>query len=204
METSKPKLAILLESIFVGERPTTVDLSNCELDTLPLELLLLADCLEVLNLGGNNLCDLPLEMILFKKLRILFFAQNKFEYIPDVLGQLPALYMLSFKSNMLRAVTPQSLSPSLGWLILTDNAIESLPPTIGNLTPLRKLMLAGNRLRSLPPELERCRDLELLRIANNQLESLPRWLLLMPKLAWIAFAGNPFGAEFNHVSSDSE
>jgi serine/threonine protein kinase len=32
----------------------------------------------------------------------------------------------------------------------------------------------------------------LLRISANQLAELPDWLLRMPRLAWLAFAGNPF------------
>jgi serine/threonine protein kinase len=37
-----------------------------------------------------------------------------------------------------------------------------------------------------------CINLELLRIAANQLTALPDWLLTMPRLAWLAYAGNPF------------
>ena len=56
-------------------------------------------------------------------------------------------------------------------------------------------MLAGNRLRALPASLAACQRLELLRIAANELTVLPEWLLDMPRLAWLAFAGNPFCAE---------
>jgi serine/threonine protein kinase len=36
--------------------------------------------------------------------------------------------------------------------------------------------------------------LGLLRIAANQLTELPAWLLALPQLSWLAYAGNPFGA----------
>lgn len=183
------KLQILNE-IKSGLRPTHVDLSNCNLQEFPLELLDAADCLESLNLGGNQLCTLPQEFSCFQKLRVLFFASNRFEYIPEVLGVLSSLFMLSFKSNRLRTVSPMSLSPSVGWLILTDNRIEVLPASIGTLLGLRKLMLSGNRLSSLPHELMQCRELELVRLACNDLAELPLWLLNLPKLAWLAFAGN--------------
>ena len=52
-------------------------------------------------------------------------------------------------------------------------------------------MLAGNQLRSLPLELANCRNLELVRLAANQLEELPQWLLTLPHLSWLAYAGNP-------------
>lgn len=56
-------------------------------------------------------------------------------------------------------------------------------------------MLSGNLLTSLPEELSRCKELELLRIAANNLPALPDWLLNMPKLSWLAYAGNPIEEE---------
>jgi hypothetical protein len=53
-------------------------------------------------------------------------------------------------------------------------------------------MLAGNQLQVLPQELAACTQLELLRIAANRFEALPDFLLSMPRLSWLAYAGNPF------------
>jgi hypothetical protein len=47
-------------------------------------------------------------------------------------------------------------------------------------------------LQALPPEMAACGRLELLRIAANRFTSLPDWLLRLPRLAWLAYAGNPF------------
>lgn len=57
---------------------------------------------------------------------------------------------------------------------------------------MQKLMLAGNQLGAIPVELSNCRNLSLLRISANLLTELPRWLLSMPRLAWLACSGNPF------------
>lgn len=35
-----------------------------------------------------------------------------------------------------------------------------------------------------------CKQLELVRLASNRLSSLPQWLVELPRLSWIAFAGN--------------
>lgn len=119
------KLDLIANSIASGNVITKVDLSNCNLSEFPLQLLLpCKETIEMINLGGNSLSTLPEEISEFKKLRILFFAQNKFDHIPEVLGLLPALYMLSFKSNMVEQVSSTSLSPSINWLILTDNKIS--------------------------------------------------------------------------------
>jgi Leucine-rich repeat (LRR) protein len=118
------KLESVIQSISRGDKLTHVDLSNSGLVEFPSELLQLRDTLEVLNLGGNTLSSLPENVTEFKNLKILFFAQNNFEEVPIQLGELPSLYMLSFKSNKVKHIAPSSLAPSLSWLILTDNLIE--------------------------------------------------------------------------------
>jgi len=88
-------------------------------------------------------------------------------------------------------VPADALPPRLRWLILTDNAIEALPDTLGDCARLQKLMLAGNRLRDLPHGLARCERLELLRISANRFERLPPVPTTLPRLAWLAIGGNP-------------
>ncbi len=39
--------------------------------------------------------------------------------------------------------------------------------------------------------MQACKNLGLLRISANQIETLPEWLVKLPKLAWLAFSGNP-------------
>ena len=48
-----------------------------------------------------------------------------------------------------------------------------------------------NQIEELPEEMANCVNLELLRIAANQLTAIPQWLFELPKLSWVAFAGNP-------------
>ncbi len=167
---------------------------SCGLTEFPREIFRLADTLEILDLSGNALSSLPEELPCLGKLRILFCSDNRFTRLPEVVGQCDNLSMVGFKANQISEVPPASLSPALRWLILTDNQIAEIPPEIGKCTRLQKLMLAGNRLRSLPQEMAACTNLELLRISANQLAALPDWLFFLPRLAWIAYAGNPFCA----------
>ena len=99
--------------------------------------------------------------------------------------------MLSFKSNQLLSIPDASLPPSLGWLILTDNRLPALPPSIGKLKGLRKCMLTNNRIEELPAEILSCRDLELIRLADNRLSRVPDGFFSLPKLSWAGLAGNP-------------
>lgn len=170
---------------------TRLDLSE-QLETFPSEIFDLADSLEVLNLSGNRLSSLPPDLWRLRKLRILFCSDNAFTEVPAALGKCLDLEMIGFKANRIRRLPAEALPPKLRWLILTDNQLESLPDEIGRCMRLQKLMLAGNQLQTLPEGLSRCRNLELLRIAANRLPALPDWLLSMPRLTWLAFAGNPF------------
>jgi tRNA A-37 threonylcarbamoyl transferase component Bud32 len=162
------------------------------LTEFPLEILTLADSLEILDLSNNALTSLPNELIQLSKLKIIFASQNKFEHLPDVLGEMLSLDMVGFKSNQIKQVSENSLPTQLRWLILTDNQIEKLPNSLGQRPRLQKLALAGNRLTSLPETLANADNLELIRISANQLTECPEQLLSLPKLAWIAFSGNPF------------
>ena len=165
------------------------------LTEFPREIFDLAPTLEVLDLSGNALDALPDDLHRLGKLRILFCSNNAFTELPAGLGQCSSLTMIGFKANLVRTLPAEALPPNLRWLILTDNALEALPPDIGHCAKLQKLMLAGNRLTGLPEDLAACRSLELLRLSANRLTALPAWLGVMPRLSWLAFAGNPFCAE---------
>ena len=166
---------------------------NCGLDAFPREILDLADTLEILDLSGNALSDLPEDFDRLHRLRIVFLSANAFTHVPPVLGRCSSLTMLGMKANAIEHVDGSALAPGLRWLILTDNRITALPDQIGHCPNMQKLMLAGNRLTTLPESLANCRNIELLRLSGNRLQTLPDWLFKLPRLAWLAIAGNPIG-----------
>ncbi len=163
------------------------------LTVFPDEIFHLADTLEVLDLSGNRLSELPHDFGRLSKLRILFCSDNIFTVLPEVLAHCKQLDIVGFKSNKIATVPAAAINTNLRWLILTNNQIAELPDAIGECTRLQKLMLAGNELRSLPSTLRHCSNLSLLRIAANRLTLLPEWLLYMPRLSWLAFSGNSIG-----------
>lgn len=164
---------------------------RCGLTEFPREIFDLADSLEILNLTGNALSSLPDDLHRLPHLRVLFCSENAFTELPQCLGQCAQLSMIGFKSNQISSVPATSLPPLLRWLILTDNHISQLPDELGERPLLQKLMLAGNHLEQLPQSLAQCKNIELIRIASNRMTRLPDWLLGLPSLTWLAYAGNP-------------
>lgn len=157
----------------------------------PREVFGLADTLEVLDLGGGALSSLPDDLGRLHRLTALFCSGTRFERLPPVLGDCPALGQVGFRGCGLREVPGEALPPALRWLTLTDNRIAGLPEALGQRPRLQKLMLAGNRLTDLPATLAEAPNLEMLRFAANRLERLPSWILALPRLAWLAWSGNP-------------
>ncbi|MGY4818141.1 leucine-rich repeat-containing protein kinase family protein [Pseudomonas chlororaphis subsp. piscium] len=179
-----------------------LDLS-CGLTEFPREIFDLADSLEVLNLSGNALSSLPDDLHRLTRLRVLFCSDNHFTQMPACVGQCAQLSMVGFKANRIEHVPAAALPPLLRWLILTDNRIEALPDELGQRPHLQKLMLSGNRLTRLPQSLGQCHQLELIRIAANRLSELPTFLLGLPRLTWLAYAGNPLESEADAAALES-
>lgn len=165
---------------------------SSNLTEFPLEILDLADTLEILDLSQNKLSSLPLNFYKLSKLKIAFFSDNLFTELPEVLGKCPSLEMIGFKSNQIKTVSENALPKITRWLILTNNQIEVIPKSLGSCYRLQKAALAGNRIKELPAEMVNCQNLELIRISANLLTEFPSWLLQLPKLSWVAYAGNPF------------
>tara|TARA_R110000751_G_scaffold307898_2_gene434276 strand:+ start:52554 stop:53756 length:1203 start_codon:yes stop_codon:yes gene_type:complete len=171
------------------------------LTTFPIEILSLADSLEILDLSNNQLKSIPAEIKQLNKLKIIFASNNLFEDLPESLGQCKSLEMIGFKANKIKDVPEQSLPVKLRWLILTDNQITRLPDSLGERPRMQKLALSGNQLKELPANLAQLYNLELVRISANDITQFPDQLLNLPKLAWLAFSGNPFSRTKSDIQS---
>ena len=101
------------------------------LTEFPREIFTLVDTLEVLDLAGNALTQLPDDLPRLGRLRILFCSGSPFEALPEVLGACPRLEMIGFRGCGIRTVPEAALPAGLRWLILTENRIEALPAAIG-------------------------------------------------------------------------
>jgi hypothetical protein len=171
------------------------------LTEFPTEIFGLAATLEVLDLSGNALTDLPADMGRLTKLEALFCSGARFGRLPPSLGDCPALSQLGFRATGMVELPAEALPAPLRWLTLTDNQLTRLPDALGQRPALQKLMLAGNRLDRLPGSLQDAQRLELVRLAANRFEDLPAWLTELPSLAWLAWAGNPLDRQATLASA---
>lgn len=75
-------------------------------------------------------------------------------------------------------------------LILSNNLLRRIPPSIGNLRKLRVLDLEENRLEQLPNEVGFLRELQRLIVQANQLTSIPRAIGHLSNLIYLSFGEN--------------
>lgn len=175
------------------ERGTKRVKINSGLSEFPLDLLNVSSTLEFLDLSGNkSISTLPSDFRRFHKLKVLFLSDCSFTIFPPQLAECKSLEMIAFKNNGMTTIPEHAVPHHVRWLILTNNAIDSLPSSIGKCHRLQKCMLAGNNLRAIPDTMRKCKKLGLLRLSANKIEYLPKWLFeKMPELSFLAFAGNP-------------
>jgi hypothetical protein len=181
-----------LAQLRAGKLAGATRLKLCEsLKEFPREIFDLADSLEHLDLGGNQLDALPSDLGRLGKLRVFFASYNRFTKLPAALGDCTGLEIIGLRANRIAELDAAALPRSLVTLILTENRLQTLPASIARCAALRKIMLSGNQITRLPEELAACEQLEMLRLAANHLTTMPGWLLSLPRLCWLAIAGNP-------------
>lgn len=171
---------------------TSVNLARCGLREVPAAIGLCTR-MQKLDLFGNPLAGLPDELAKCTSLDTLFVAGGAMREMPRVLGRMDSITRLGLKDNGIEVVPADAIPRNVVHLILTHNSIRRLPlEAFGRLTRVRKLMLANNQLTDLPAAgVAQLVSLELARLSNNRLTSVPRELLTLPRLSWLALAGNP-------------
>ncbi|XP_061162754.1 leucine-rich repeat-containing protein 69-like [Saccostrea echinata] len=155
-------------------KPKALNLCNKKLDKVP-KIIGKLDCILHLQLRGNKLKTLPIELSHLFQLQILNLGNNEFEELPEALEYLTMLEKLHLFNNKLRILSPKVLTNlrNLTFLNLNSNNLKTFPPEICRLSSLQHLSVDYNQLTELPVEMCALLRLEEFHAANNQLTSLP-------------------------------
>ncbi|CAO1626840.1 unnamed protein product [Sympodiomycopsis kandeliae] len=144
--------------------------------------------LRSLNLGHNPMSKLLLGTSAQSQLVSLDLSAANLSRLDETLiSQLKSLYDLILDGNQFVSL-PESLGDlqELRLLSVTNNHLASLPETIGKLSKLRRLLVHNNNLKSLPNSIWNCSSLTSINASSNLLEFFP----LPPLSNEAASAGN--------------
>lgn len=151
----------------------SLNLRGNKLTELPIEVRALPNLIS-LDISSNQLTDFPDAIPQFVKLQNLIYTHNQLKVLPETIGQLTALERLDLRWNKLTAL-PEAIGQlaSLKSLTIGYNQLTSLPDTIGQLSKLEFLMGSYNQLTMLPETFGQLTMVGALDLERNQLTTLP-------------------------------
>ncbi len=127
--------------------------------------------LETLDLDANQLARQPESLKALKHLKWLSLQGN---LLTTFSGQgLGRMWHLDLESNYLKSVEHLEGMPGLRELNISNNELDTLPPTLKSLQHLILLDASGNGLEQLGPELFALTKVQDLDLSRNQLRQLP-------------------------------
>lgn len=146
---------------------------------------------KTLELSKCQLITVPREIIKFTVLQELRLSYNHMANIPECLFMIPTLKILHLDHNVINNL-PQQLT---GWSNLEEiklncNLIKNVPPSISQLTQVKKINLSKNSIQEIPPEISLLRKLELLNISHNKLKELPETMANISRLQYLNVSSN--------------
>lgn len=150
---------------------TSLLLNQNGLTALPGPALSRLTKLKVLDVSGNQLTSVPEQIVALTALTTLNLANNAIESLP-VLDELKNLAHVDLGGNQLKELSflcHENLS-LLATLVISKNRLESLDPNIAKLVSLKKLDASDNALQTVPGELADLSRMKELLLQNNPLQ----------------------------------
>ncbi|GAB2777551.1 hypothetical protein GCM10027275_20840 [Rhabdobacter roseus] len=167
-------------------------LNQLELSQVPYELVYRFPNLEELDLHGNELTDLRLDLARLPRLRQLDLRGNQLGKGTLALTKNSSLRILNVQANGLVDV-PQAARACKGLtsLWLGRNALTGLSSrSFRKLKKLEDLNLYQTKLSTLPPGVRKLRRLEVLDLYYNEFTELPAAVTRLRRLTHLAVANN--------------
>ncbi|MCJ1352011.1 MAG: hypothetical protein MMC33_001995 [Icmadophila ericetorum] len=168
--------------------------------------------LEVLDLHGNKISHIPLQVEKLSKLKVINISDNKLSSIPlTAMTRLPLVELSASRNRLDGILLPLSFPrlqkldvsenalvslyeggldlPALQWIDVSKNRISTLPE--GNWTQLISLLASHNQLNSLPNDFVSLQHLRVADLSCNSLTSLDERIGLMDNLKTLMLENNP-------------
>jgi len=200
----------LPEELFAEGWPSLVDLSfaNNKLESLPKSMKELSS-LTFLDLANNRLGNEVLEIDFrnLTQLQLFRIEKNRLKSLPETLMN-PAspLNFLDCSENMIESI-PDSIGNlrMLKSFYAHNNYLRTLPPGFGSLQSLTGLFVQHNVIETLPAEIGDLSNLRQIYIGNNKLKQFPDTVVKLKKLSELAAGSNrleslPFGMGSMRIS----
>ncbi|XP_016388276.1 leucine-rich repeat and calponin homology domain-containing protein 1-like isoform X4 [Sinocyclocheilus rhinocerous] len=139
----------------------------------------LTDTVEA-DLSKNRLIDIPSEMCHLVSLETLNLYHNCIKSIPDTIISLQSLTCLNISRNQLSVLPACVCGLPLRVLNASNNKLNALPESIGQLTNLMELDVSCNEITALPRHIGQLKALRELNVHRNLLCVLPEDLADLP------------------------
>ncbi|XP_015056460.1 plant intracellular Ras-group-related LRR protein 6 isoform X1 [Solanum pennellii] len=197
LKASNNSISSLPADLAKCSKLTKLDVEGNKLTTLPESLVASCRMLTELNASKNLLNSIPENIGSLSRLIRLDLHQNRISLIPSSIkdcssllefyigyiwnrnnaltslpveiGTLNRLGIFDLHSNQLKEYPAEACKLQLSMLDLSNNSLSGLPPDIGLMTTLRKLLLAGNPIRTLRSSLVNGPTPALLRFLRSRL-----------------------------------
>lgn len=147
--------------------------------------------LKTLDLSGNDLKTVPVEVYQLVNIKSLFMSGCNIQYTND-LRVLPRLVKLKLDHNDLEVDKIGPISPTVTMLNLSFNHLTGIPAVLTGLVNLITLDLSSNRIESLYG-IDALVALVEVTLDDNRLVELPESICVLVKLRRISLARNRIG-----------
>ncbi len=145
----------------------------------------------MLDIGGNEIVEIPNELGTLQNLRILIINDNQITDLGSGITNLNNLEVLDASGNRITKISTEIKKlTKLEQLQLQNNMIVEIPVEISGLNSLEMLVLENNLIEKLPKKIGELSNLTILDLGKNKLQEIPWEIGSLKKLYFLDFSNN--------------